>query len=73
MKSRELIGKEVIDAGARNVGKVKEVEIDPLKWNVTGIIVTTGFMRSRTVQPGDIDKIGDKIVLKVAADKIQKA
>jgi sporulation protein YlmC with PRC-barrel domain len=73
MKSRELIGKEVIDAGARNVGRVKEVEIDPLKWNVTGIIVTTGFMRSRTVPPGDIDKIGDKIVLKVAAGKIQKA
>ena len=73
MRSRELIGKEVIDAGARNVGKVKDVEIDPLKWNVTGIIVTTGFMRSRTVSPGDIDKVGDKIVLKVAADKMQKA
>ena len=73
MRSRELIGKEVIDAAARNVGKVKDVEIDPLKWNVTGIIVTTGFMRSRTVSPGDIDKVGDKIVLKVAADKIQKA
>ncbi|MCX5994059.1 MAG: PRC-barrel domain-containing protein [Chloroflexi bacterium] len=73
MRSRELIGKEVIDAAARNVGKVKDVEIDPLKWNVTGIIVTTGFMRSRTVSPGDIDKVGDKIVLKVAADKMQKA
>ncbi len=73
MRSRELIGKEVIDAGARNVGKVKDVEIDPLRWNVTGIIVTTGFMRSRTVSPGDIDKVGDKIVLKVAADKMQKA
>ena len=73
MRSRELIGKEVIDAAARNVGKVKDVEIDPLKWHVTGIIVTTGFMRSRTVSPGDIDKVGDKIVLKVAADKMQKA
>lgn len=73
MKSRELIGKEVIDAAARNVGKVKEIEIDQLKWNVTGIIVSTGFMRSRTVTPGDIDKVGDKIVLKVASDKVQKA
>jgi sporulation protein YlmC with PRC-barrel domain len=72
MRSRELVGKEVIDAGARVIGRVKDVEIDPVKWNVTGIIVTTGFMRARTVLTGDIDKVGDKVVLKVAADKIHK-
>jgi sporulation protein YlmC with PRC-barrel domain len=72
MRSRELVGKEVIDAGARVIGRVKDIEIDPVKWNVTGIIVTTGFMRARTVLTGDIDKVGDKVVLKVVADKIQK-
>jgi sporulation protein YlmC with PRC-barrel domain len=73
MKSRELIGKEVIDAGARIVGRVKDVEIDLAKWNVTGIIVTTGFMHTRTLLTGDIDKVGDKVVLKVVSDKIHKA
>jgi sporulation protein YlmC with PRC-barrel domain len=72
MRSRELVGKEVIDAGARVIGRVKDIEIDPVKWNVTGIIVTTGFMRARNVLTGDIDKVGDKVVLKVVADKIQK-
>ncbi len=73
MRSRELIGKEVIDAGARIVGRVKDVEIDPAKWNVSGIIVSTGFMRTRTLLTGDIDKVGDKVVLKVVSDKKHKA
>ena len=72
MRSRELIGKEVIDAGAHIVGRVKDVEIDLVKWNDTGIVVTTGFMRTRTLLTGDVDKVGDKVVLKVAADKIRK-
>jgi len=73
MKSRELIGKEVIDVGAHIVGRVKDVEIDPVKWTVTGLIIATGFLRARTLLTGDIDKVGDKVVLKVAADKIHKA
>jgi len=73
MRSRELIGKEVIDAGARIIGRVKDVEIDLVKWTVTGIVVTTGFMRARTLLAGDIDKVGDKVVLKVTYDKIHKA
>jgi sporulation protein YlmC with PRC-barrel domain len=73
MRSREIIGKEVIDAGARIVGRVKDVDIDPVKWNVTGIVIATGFMRTRTLLTGDIDKVGDKVVLKVTIDKIRKA
>jgi len=73
MRSRELVGKEVIDAGARIIGRVKDVDIDPVKWNVTGIVITIGFMRTRTVLMGDVDKVGDKVVLKVVADKIHKA
>ncbi len=73
MRSRELAGKEVIDSGARIVGRVKDVEIDPVKWDVTGIIVSTGFMRTRTLLTGDIDKVGDKVVLKVSTDKTRKA
>jgi len=73
MRSGELVGKEVIDAGARIIGRVKDVDIDLVKWNVTGIIITIGFMRTRTVLMGDIDKVGDKVVLKVVADKIHKA
>jgi len=72
MRAKELIGKEVIDAGAKIVGNVKDLKLDTKKWEVTGIIVKTGFITKLLIQTGDIDKVGDKIVLKVTTDKIQK-
>jgi hypothetical protein len=30
-------------------------------------------MRTRALLPGDIDKVGDKVVLKVSIDKARKA
>jgi len=72
MKSKELIGKEVIDAEARYMGTIKDVEIDLKRWIVTGIIVKTGFLRTKVVATSDIDKIGDKVMLKIALDRAQK-
>jgi len=72
MKSREIIGKEVIDAAARIIGSVQDLEIDLTKWTVSGIIVKKGFMKKVTIAAGNIDKVGDKVVLKVVSDKIQK-
>jgi sporulation protein YlmC with PRC-barrel domain len=73
MKSSELMGKEVVDAAAKVVGPVKGFEIDIKKWTVTGIIVKSGFLKKTTVLVGDIEKIGDKVMLKVPIDKVQKA
>jgi sporulation protein YlmC with PRC-barrel domain len=72
MKSNELVGKEVIDAGAHVIGNVKAIDIDLKKWSVTGIIVKTGFIKKLLITTGDIDKVGDKVVLKVTVDQIQK-
>ena len=72
MRFRELNGREVIDADARLIGHVKDIEVDLKKWAVTAIIVKTGFIKKKQILAGDIDKIGDKVVLKVAIDKIQK-
>ena len=72
MRAKELIGKEVIDAGAKIVGNVNDLKLDTKKWEVSGIVVKTGFIKKLLIQTGDIDKVGDKIVLKVTMDKIQK-
>jgi sporulation protein YlmC with PRC-barrel domain len=72
MKSREIIGKEVLDAEAKSIGSVQDLEIDLTKWTVSGLIVKRGFMRKITISAGNIDKVGDKVVLKVAFEKIQK-
>ncbi len=72
MKSREIIGKEVIDSAARIIGRVQDLEIDLTKWTVSGVIITRGFLRKAVIPAANIDKVGDKVVLKVAMDKIQK-
>ncbi len=73
MKIKELIGKEVIDAEAKVLGIVKDVEVDVKKWIINSIIVKTGFVRKSVIRIDDIDKVGDKVVLKVTGDKVQKA
>jgi sporulation protein YlmC with PRC-barrel domain len=73
MKVRELSGKEVIDSEARIVGYVKDLEFDEKKWTVSSIIIKSGFIKKHNIQTSDIDKIGDKVVLKVPGNKIQKA
>lgn len=73
MKIKELIGKEVIDSEAKVLGIVKDVEVDVKKWIINSIIVKTGFVRKSIIRIDDIDKIGDKVVLKVTGDKIQRA
>ncbi len=73
MKIKELIGKEVIDAEAKVLGVVKDVEVDVKKWMINSIVVKTGFVRKSIILTDDIDKVGDKVVLKVTGNKIQKA
>ena len=73
MKIKELIGKEVIDAEAKVLGVVKDVEVDVKKWMINSIVVKTGFVRKSVILTDDIDKVGDKVVLKVTGNKIQKA
>jgi sporulation protein YlmC with PRC-barrel domain len=71
MKAKELFGKEVIDVNARVVGKITDMEIDIGKGSIRCILVKSGFTKKVSIAPGDIDKIGDKVVLKVAKEKIR--
>ncbi|MBN1375379.1 MAG: PRC-barrel domain-containing protein [Dehalococcoidia bacterium] len=73
MRSSELTGKEVIDAEAKIVGSVRELDIDIKNWTINGIVIKTGFIKKLIVKTADIDRIGDKVILKVALDKIQKS
>jgi len=73
MKSNELMGKEVIDANATIIGPVKGFDIDLKRWTVNGIIVKTGFIKKLLILTGDIDRVGDKVILKVTIDKIQRS
>ncbi|OGO59480.1 MAG: hypothetical protein A2025_01680 [Chloroflexi bacterium RBG_19FT_COMBO_47_15] len=73
MKAKELLGKEVIDVDAKVVGKVVDIDLDIGKATILDISVKTGFTKKVSISPRDIDKIGDKVLLKVAKDKMKKA
>jgi sporulation protein YlmC with PRC-barrel domain len=73
MKAKELFGKEVIDVNAKVVGKIADMEIDINKASIRGILVKSGFTKKVSIAPGDIEKIGDKVVLKIGKDKVRKA
>ena len=73
MKAKELFGKEVIDAEAKVVGKVADIDLDIGKATIFSIVVKSGLTSRIVISPRDIAKVGDTVVLKVARDKIQKA
>ncbi len=75
MKStaRELLGKEVLDANAKVIGKVVDINLDIDKATILNIVLKTGLIKKSYILPRDIEKIGDKIVLRIAGDEIQKA
>ncbi len=71
MKAKKLFGKEVIDVNAKVVGKISDMEIDLNKASIRCIEVKSGFTKKVSILPGDIEKIGDKVVLKIAKEKIK--
>jgi sporulation protein YlmC with PRC-barrel domain len=73
MKAKELFGKEVIDVDAKVVGKIVDMEIDIRRASMPRILVKSGLTKKISILPGDIDKIGDKVILKIAKDKVRKA
>ena len=73
MKAKDLLGKEVIDVNAKVVGKVVDMNLNISKAAILGILVKTGLTKKVSILPGDIDRIGDKVLLRVSKDKIRKA
>jgi sporulation protein YlmC with PRC-barrel domain len=73
MKAKELFGKEVIDVNAKVVGKIVDMEIDVKKASIPRILIKSGLTKKVSILPTDIDRIGDKVILKIAKDKVRKA
>ncbi|MBM3118108.1 MAG: photosystem reaction center subunit H [Chloroflexi bacterium] len=73
MKAKELFGKEVIDVDAKVLGKIVDMELDISKASIRSILVKSGLTKKLSILPQDIEKIGDKVVLKIVKDKIRKA
>ncbi len=71
MNTNKLFGKEVLDVNANRVGKVADIDVDVLQGVVNHMIVKAGLTKKYVVSLDKIDKIGDKVVLRVTKDDLK--
>jgi sporulation protein YlmC with PRC-barrel domain len=70
MYTHELFGKEVLDSNANQIGKVTDIDVDIQKGVVHHMVVKSSFTKKLVVPLDKINKIGDKIILKVMENEL---
>ena len=70
MRAKELIGKEVLDAKAKKVGKVADLELNITKGIVEHIDVKAGFTKGYIINLDMIHVVGDKVILNVPEEEL---
>jgi len=70
MYTNELFGKEVLDVEANSIGKVADLDFNILEGTIVSLIVKTGLVKKIVVGLDKIDKVGDRIILKVKASDL---
>lgn len=66
MKATDVLGKKVIDKNAFEMGKVSDFDLEPGKWTITGIYISSGILGSDLrVSIEDVEKVGDYVTLKI--------
>ncbi len=73
MHISELLGKQVLDKNGNKVGKVVDIDINLPQWTVNHIILKIGMIKKLPIGMGIIDKVGDKIILKITRDELKKS
>lgn len=72
MNVKELLGREVLDATAKMIGKVCDIEFDINQGVISNVVVKAGMIRKYDVKFDNIAKIGDKIVLRVSEEELKR-
>jgi sporulation protein YlmC with PRC-barrel domain len=73
MRTSELLKKLVLDKNGNNVGKVVDIDINLPQWNVSQVTVKIGMMKTMQIGIDIIDKVGDKVILKITRDELKKS
>jgi len=72
MNTKELFGKEVLDISANRIGKVSDIDFDMQQGIINHIVIKAGLTKKYHITLDRIDKIGDKIILKIKEEELQK-
>ena len=73
MHTSEILGKGIFDINGNNVGKIADIDISLPQWTINHIVVKMSLIKKLTIGLDKIDKIGDKVILKVTKDELEKA
>jgi sporulation protein YlmC with PRC-barrel domain len=77
MKVTEFLGKKVLDKNAMEIGKISDMEIDPLKGSIKTVIISKGdiALKQKTfiVSVDDIGSVGDYVILKLSGGDADNA
>ena len=72
MNTNELFGKEVLDRNANIVGKVSDIDFDLKQGVIYHIIVKSGLIKKHVISLDKIEKLGDKLTLRITAGEFAK-
>ena len=72
MNAKKLFNKEVIDARGNNIGRVADIDVDMVNGVINHIVVTAGLTKKYEIKLDKITTIGDKVILKIQMDELQK-
>jgi sporulation protein YlmC with PRC-barrel domain len=72
MNARKLFNKEVIDAQGNKIGRVADLDVDMVNGVINHIIVASGLIKKYEIKLEKIMTIGDKVILKIQKDELQK-
>jgi sporulation protein YlmC with PRC-barrel domain len=70
MHTHELFGKEVLDSNANQIGKITDIDVDMLQGIVNYMIVKGGLTKKLEITLDKINKVGDKVILKVTENEL---
>ncbi|MCK9150883.1 PRC-barrel domain-containing protein [Methanobacterium alcaliphilum] len=75
MKVTEFLGKKVLDKNALEIGKVSDMEIEPLEGAIKTITITKGelSLKQKTfmVTIDEVTKVGDYVIISVESDEAE--
>lgn len=67
----EITKKEVLDVNANKVGFITDVDVNPLQGTVSYFILRTGVFKKIPVTPDQIDKVGEKVILRITKNALE--
>jgi sporulation protein YlmC with PRC-barrel domain len=73
MKVSDFIGKKVLDKNALEIGKVSDMDIDPLEGLINTITISKGELSLKqkvfVISVDELDKVGDYVVITLASEE----